>query len=127
MDVYLKDGCIFKSDLLANTNLHKALPLKVFFRVFVIQHGKQVSFLWNVVFPLDPIHRRRSPSLARSSKNAKKAGRLLSLCLIYDCGIRSYAARHGGVVFQTVRDWMLRFNYRPTANLLKVLVQWVKI
>ena len=42
-------------------------------------------------------------ALARSSKDAKQARRLLALCLIYDGGTRSDAARHGGVDLQTVR------------------------
>lgn len=49
-------------------------------------------------------------ALARSSRETKQARRLLALCLIYDGGTRSDAARHGGVGLQTVRDWVLRFN-----------------
>ena len=49
-------------------------------------------------------------ALARSSKDAKQARRLLALSLIYDAGTRSDAARHGGVGLQTIRDWVLRFN-----------------
>ena len=46
----------------------------------------------------------------------EKAGsvtrRLLSLVTIYDGGSRADAARLGGVGLQTIRDWVLRFNFR---------------
>lgn len=41
-------------------------------------------------------------ALARSSKDGKRARRLLALSLIYDGRSRSEAARHGGVGLQTV-------------------------
>ena len=49
-------------------------------------------------------------ALARHSKNASQARRLLALAVIYDGGARSEAARLGGVTLQIVRDWALRFN-----------------
>lgn len=48
--------------------------------------------------------------LARESKHAAQARRLLALALIYDGGSRSDAARLGNVTLQIVRDWVLRFN-----------------
>lgn len=48
--------------------------------------------------------------LARRSKNAAHARRLLALAAIYDGGKRSEAARLGDVTLQIVRDWVLRFN-----------------
>ena len=48
--------------------------------------------------------------LARSSKDANQARRLLALAVIYDGGRRTEAARTGGVGLQIVRDWVLRFN-----------------
>ena len=48
--------------------------------------------------------------LARSSKDANQAGRLLALAVIYDGGRRMEAARTGGVSLQIIRDWVLRFN-----------------
>lgn len=56
--------------------------------------------------------------LARASKNANQARRLLALSEIYDCGSRSAAARIGGVGIQIVRDWVLRFNARGPDGLL---------
>lgn len=53
-----------------------------------------------------PILRR----LARRSKQAAQARRLLALAAIYDGGRRSEAARLGNVTLQIVRDWVLRFN-----------------
>src|ERR1700731_5467471 len=48
--------------------------------------------------------------LAKRSKNAAQARRLLALAAIYDGGSRTEAARIGGVGLQTVRDWVLAFN-----------------
>ena len=48
--------------------------------------------------------------LARSSRDAKQARRLLALSLIYDGASRSEAARHANASPQTVRDWVLCFN-----------------
>ena len=55
-----------------------------------------------------PILRR----LARRSKEAAQARRLLALAAIYDGGRRSEAARLGNVTLQIVRDWVMRFNAR---------------
>ena len=43
--------------------------------------------------------------LARNSKHAGQARRLLALATIYEGGRRSDAARIGGVTLQIVRDW----------------------
>jgi transposase len=48
--------------------------------------------------------------LARNSRDANQARRLLALSIIYDGGSRSDAARIGGVGLQIVRDWVVRFN-----------------
>jgi transposase len=48
--------------------------------------------------------------LARRSKDASQARRLLALAAIDDGGTRSEAARIGGVTLQIVRDWVVRFN-----------------
>jgi transposase len=48
--------------------------------------------------------------LARWTRDAGHARRLLALAEIYDGGARGDAARIGGVGLQTVRDWVLRFN-----------------
>ena len=48
--------------------------------------------------------------LARKSKHAAQACRLLALALIYGGGSRSDAARLGNVTLEIVRDWVLRFN-----------------
>ena len=48
--------------------------------------------------------------LARRSKEAAQARRLLALAVIYDGGRRSEAARRGNVTLQIVRDWVMRFN-----------------
>jgi transposase len=56
--------------------------------------------------------------LARRSKDAAQAHRLLALAAIYDGGTRSEAARLGHVTLQIVRDWVLRFNAEGPAGLL---------
>ena len=56
--------------------------------------------------------------LARQSKSANQARRLLALAEIYDGGSRTRAARIGGVGLQIVRDWVVRFNARGPDGLL---------
>ena len=56
--------------------------------------------------------------LARSTKSANQARRLLALAQIYDGGSRSEAAKIGGVTLQIVRDWVIRFNARGPDGLL---------
>ena len=48
--------------------------------------------------------------IARHSKDAGQARRLLALAAIYDGASRSEAARIGTVTLQIVRDWVVRFN-----------------
>ena len=56
--------------------------------------------------------------LARLSKSANQARRLLALAQIYDGSSRSEAAKIGGVTLQIVRDWVIRFNARGPDGLL---------
>ena len=56
--------------------------------------------------------------LARSSKDANQARRLLALATIYAGGTRTHAAELGGVGLQIVRDWVVRFNVDGPAGLL---------
>lgn len=60
----------------------------------------------------------RLRQLARQTKNADQARRLLALASIYDGGSRSDAARIGAVTLQIVRDWVLRFNARGLEGLI---------
>jgi transposase len=48
--------------------------------------------------------------LARRSKDAAQARRLLALATIYEGAPRSEAAKTGGVTVQIVRDWVVKFN-----------------
>ena len=48
--------------------------------------------------------------LARYTRDANQARRLLALAVIYDGGSRSEAARVGGVGLQIIRDGVRRFN-----------------
>lgn len=56
--------------------------------------------------------------LAKGSKDAGQARRLLALAVIYDGGSRGDAAKLGGVGLQTVRDWVLAFNAAGPAGLI---------
>jgi transposase len=56
--------------------------------------------------------------LARQSRDAAQARRLLALALIYDGGSRADAARLGCVTVQIVRDWVVRFNDRGPDGLI---------
>ena len=48
--------------------------------------------------------------LARGSRNPDQTRRLVALAEIYESGLRSDAARIGGVGLQIVHDWVLRCN-----------------
>ena len=48
--------------------------------------------------------------LAKKTKDAPQARRLLALAAIYDGVTRTEAAKIGGVGLQIIRDWVLRFN-----------------
>ena len=56
--------------------------------------------------------------LARQTKDANQARRLLALASIYDGGSRADAARLGSVTVQIVRDWVVRFNDRGADGLI---------
>lgn len=56
--------------------------------------------------------------LARRSKDAAQARRLLALAAIYEGGTRSEAGRLGNVTLQIVRDWVVRFNAEGPAGLI---------
>ena len=55
--------------------------------------------------------------LARHSKDANQARRLLALATIQAGGTRTEAAAVGGVGLQIVRDWVVRFNADGPAGL----------
>jgi len=57
-------------------------------------------------------------ALARQTKDADQARRLLALAAIYDGGPRSDAAKLGSVTLQVVRDWVVRFNARGPDGLI---------
>ena len=48
--------------------------------------------------------------LAKATKNAAQARRLLALAEVYDGNSRADASRIGGVTLQIIGDWVLRFN-----------------
>jgi len=60
----------------------------------------------------------RLRDLAKKTKNAPQARRLLALAAIYDGATRTEAAKIGGVGLQIIRDWVLRFNEHGADGLL---------
>jgi hypothetical protein len=53
-------------------------------------------------------------AIAKRTKNAAQARRLLALGAIYEGASRTAAAQLGGVTLQIVRDWVIKFNaHRP--------------
>lgn len=57
-------------------------------------------------------------ALAKRTRDAAQARRLLALAAIYDGGTRGDAARIGGVGLQIVRDWVVRFNAEGADGLI---------
>ncbi len=57
-------------------------------------------------------------ALAKRTRHAAQAWRLLALAAIYDGGTRGDAARIGGVGLQIVRDWVVRFNAEGADGLI---------
>jgi transposase len=57
-------------------------------------------------------------ALARTSKDAGQARRLLALAVVYEGGRRSEAAKTGGVTLQVIRDWVMKFNAQGPAGLI---------
>ena len=60
----------------------------------------------------------RLRSVARASKDAGQARRLLALSAIYDGTSRTEAAKIGGVTLQIIRDWVVKFNAQGPAGLI---------
>ena len=55
--------------------------------------------------------------VARRTKDAPQARRLLTLAAIYEGATRTQAAAIGGVTLQIVRDWVVKFNsHGPMAS-----------
>jgi hypothetical protein len=48
--------------------------------------------------------------LAKKAKNGPQARRLLAVAAIYDGSNRTEAAKIGGIGFQIIRGWVLRFG-----------------
>jgi transposase len=57
-------------------------------------------------------------AVARRTKDAAQARRLLALAAVYEGAARTEAAKIGGVTLQIVRDWVLRFNAHGPDGLL---------
>jgi transposase len=49
-------------------------------------------------------------AVAKKTKDAAQARRLLALAAIYEGAMRTEAAKIGDVTLQIVRDWVVKFN-----------------
>lgn len=52
----------------------------------------------------------RLRAIARQTKDAGQARRLLALAVVYDGASRTEAAKIGGVTLQIIRDWVMKLN-----------------
>src|SRR5262249_10220163 len=84
-----------------------------------IQHGEPMRLVMSVAIPLrQDFDAPQLRGLAKKTKDGPQARRLLALAAIYDGATRTEAAKIGGVGFQIMRDWVLRFNARGPDGLL---------
>jgi len=57
--------------------------------------------------------------VAKKTKDAAQARRLLALAAIYEGAMRTEAAKIGDVTLQIVRDWVVKFNaHAPMVSLI---------
>jgi transposase len=58
--------------------------------------------------------------LAKRTKDAAQARRLLTIAAILDGASREEAAKTGGMDRQTLRDWVIRFNEQGPDGLINI-------
>ena len=58
--------------------------------------------------------------LAKRTKDAGQARRLLAIAAVLDGASRTEAAEVGGMDRQTLRDWVIRFNVQGPAGLINI-------
>jgi transposase len=63
--------------------------------------------------------------LAKRTKDAAQARRLLAVAAILDGASREEAAKTGGMDRQTLRDWVIRFNEQGPDGLINILARIV--
>jgi transposase len=85
--------------------------------VGVIQFGKPGEFAMPIPLRSD-FDAPQLRVLARKTKSAPQARRLLALAAIYEGASRTEAARIGGVTLQIVRDWVVKFNAHGPEGLI---------
>jgi transposase len=83
----------------------------------MIHHGELRRFAMAVPLRTD-FDATQLRSIARRTKDASQARRLLALAAISDGASRGEAARLGGVTLQIVRDWVIKFNARGPEGLI---------
>jgi transposase len=83
----------------------------------VIQFGEPGRFAMAIPLRSD-FDASQLRAVARKTKNAPQARRLLALAAIYEGASRTEAARIGGVTLQIVRDWVLKFNAQGPDGLI---------
>ncbi|MFD2224168.1 transposase, partial [Microvirga arabica] len=83
----------------------------------VIQFGEPGRFAMAIPLRSD-FDASQLGAVARKTRNAPQARRLLALAAIYEGASRTAAARIGGVTLQIVRDWVLKFNAQGPDGLI---------
>jgi transposase len=85
--------------------------------VDLIQDGERGIFAMPIALRAD-FTAEHCRSLARKTKDAGQARRLLALASIYEGATRTEAAKIGGVTLQIVRDWVMKFNAEGAEGLI---------
>jgi transposase len=85
--------------------------------VDLIQDGERGIFAMPIALRAD-FTAEHCRSLARKTKDAGQARRLLALASIYEGAPRTEAAKIGGVTLQIVRDWVMKFNAQGAEGLI---------
>src|SRR5215207_6820484 len=83
----------------------------------MIQRGEPRRFAMPVPLRSD-FNAPQLRAIARKTKDAPQARRLLALAAIDEGATRAEAARIGGVTVQIVRDWVVKFNAHGPEGLI---------
>jgi transposase len=75
--------------------------------------GRAVAVRWD--FTAEELR-----ELAKRTRNAAQARRMLSIAAVLDGASRAEAARIGGMDRQTLRDWVIRFNEQGPDGLISI-------
>jgi transposase len=83
----------------------------------VIRHGDLRRFAMPIPLRTD-FDAAQLRAIAKRTRDAPQARRLLALAAVYEGASRTEAARIGGVTLQIVRDWVIKFNAQGPEGLI---------